>query len=100
MVLSPKSWGQSPLWRSTLPSVPKILGVLEHLWHGESSVVGGTVCLDSTQSGMGLALTGKKPSCCSGGFPLSLFLLAQVPLVGFGTDAAFHSPVIPRSFVC
>jgi hypothetical protein len=28
MVLSPESWGQSTLWRVTLLSDPKILGVL------------------------------------------------------------------------
>ena len=37
MVLSPESQGQSPLWRPTLLSDPKILGVLGHLQHGESS---------------------------------------------------------------
>ena len=37
MALSPESQGQSPLWRPTLLSDPKILGVLGHLWHGESS---------------------------------------------------------------
>ena len=37
MALSPHSWGQSPLWRPTLLSDPKILGVLGHLWCGESS---------------------------------------------------------------
>jgi hypothetical protein len=43
MELSPESWGQSPLWRPSLLSDPKILGVLGHLWHGESSWDCGTV---------------------------------------------------------
>jgi hypothetical protein len=34
---SPESQDQSPLWRPTLLSDPKILGVLGCLWHGESS---------------------------------------------------------------
>ena len=37
MVLSPESQGQSSLWRPTLLSDPKILGVLGHLQCGESS---------------------------------------------------------------
>jgi hypothetical protein len=44
MVLSPESQGQSPLWRPTLLSDPKILGMLGCLWHGESSEECGTVC--------------------------------------------------------
>jgi hypothetical protein len=41
----------------------------------------------------------KNPSCWLGRFPLSLFLLAQDPPGCFGTDVAFHSPVISRSWV-
>ena len=37
MALSPESRGQCPLWRLTLLSDPKILGVLGLLWLGESS---------------------------------------------------------------
>ena len=37
IVLSPEFRGQSPLWRLTLLSNPKILGVLGHLWCRESS---------------------------------------------------------------
>ena len=44
MALSPESQGQSPLWRPTLFSDPKIMGVLGCLWHGESSGDRGTVC--------------------------------------------------------
>ena len=44
MVLSPEFQGQSPLWRPTLLSDPKILCVLGCLQHGEFSVDLGTVC--------------------------------------------------------
>jgi hypothetical protein len=43
MVFSPESQGQSPLWRLTLLSDPKILGVLGCLQCGESSGDLGTV---------------------------------------------------------
>ena len=35
-------------------------------------------------------------SCMSGGAPVSLLLLSQAPQDCFGTDVAFHSPVILR----
>ena len=38
MVLSPETWGQSPLWKSTLLSDYSILGVLGSLQPGKSSV--------------------------------------------------------------
>ena len=44
MVLSPESQGQSPLWKPTLLSDPKILGVLGCLMHGESSGALGIIC--------------------------------------------------------
>ena len=37
MEFSPESQGQSPLWRPTFLSDPKILGVLGRLLRGESS---------------------------------------------------------------
>ena len=94
MALSLESWGQSPLWRLTLISDPKILGVLVHQRHGESSGNRGTVYQVRSQGGMGLVLTRMNPSRWSGGFPVSLFLLAQAPLGCFGTDVSFHSPGI------
>ena len=44
MLLSPESWGQSPLWKSTLLRDPKFLGLLGHLLCGESSGDWGTIC--------------------------------------------------------
>ena len=82
MVLSLESRGQSPLWRPTLLSDPKILGVLGHLQHGESSGDRGTVHRVGAQGGLGLAPTRMNPGCCSGGVLVSLFLLAQaLPVV-------------------
>ena len=100
MALSLESWGQSPLWRPTLLSDPKILGVLGHLWSGESSGDHGTIHRVHAKDGPELTLTGTNPSCWSGGFLVSLFLLAQTSLGCFGTDVVFHSAVIPRSWVC
>jgi hypothetical protein len=57
MVLSPESRGQNPLWRLSLFSDPKILGVVGCLWHGESSGDLGIVCRVHTQDGSGLMLT-------------------------------------------
>ena len=62
MVLSPESQGQSPPWRLTLLSDPKILGVLGHLHHGEFSGDLGKVCGVRAQGGLGLALTRTNPS--------------------------------------
>ena len=72
------------------PEVPGMLGVL---WHGESSE------LLAHSAGfkwkmVGLVLTGKDPSLCLGGVPLSLFLLAQGSLQFFEADVSFHSPMI------
>ena len=100
MELSPESLGQSPLWRPTLLRDPKILRMLGCLWHGEPSGDLGTVHRVHAQGAPGLVLTGKNPSHWLGGSIVSLFLLAQVPPGCFGTDVAFHSPVIPRSRVC
>jgi hypothetical protein len=100
MVLSLESWGQSPLWRWTLLSDPRILGVLGHLQHGESSGDGGTVCHVPAQGGPGLVPTRRNPSRWAVGFSVSLFLLTQARPGCFGTDIVFHSPVILRSWVC
>lgn len=51
MALSPESHSQSCLWRLTLLNDPKILGVLGHLWSGESSGDSGTIFRVSAQSG-------------------------------------------------
>jgi hypothetical protein len=96
MALSPESRGQSPLWRPTLLSDPKILGVLGRLQCGESSGDCG-VC---AQGGRRLALNRTNPNHWSGGFPVSLFLPAPAPPGCFGTDVVIHSPVILRSWVC
>jgi hypothetical protein len=66
MVLSPESQSQSLLWRPTLLSHSKTLGVLGCLQHGESS---GDCLLSSCPRWPGLMLTRKKPSCWSGRFP-------------------------------
>jgi hypothetical protein len=100
MVLSPETRGQRPFWNPTLLSDHKTLGVLGRLWCGESSGDRVTVCWVCVQGGMELALTGTHSRSWSGGFTVSLFLLAQATLSCFGTDVAFHSPVIPRSWVC
>jgi hypothetical protein len=97
--LLPESQDQSPLWRLTLLSDPKILGVLGCLLHGEFSKELGTVCWVHIQD-VGLAIMGKNPSHWSGVFPLSLILLASAPQDCFGTDVAFHSPMISRYWVC
>jgi hypothetical protein len=99
MVFSPESEGQSPLWRSILLSDPKILGVLGHLWCGESSGDCGTVHPWSSWPRWSRAGTYRTPRLWLGGFPVSLFLLPQAPLGCVGTDV-FHSPVIPRSWLC
>ena len=83
-----------------LSSNPKVLGVLGDLRHGESSWDLGTLCQVHAEDGEGLALTGRNPNIWSGRVPLSLLLLAQDPMGYFGTDVEFHSPVIPRSWVC
>jgi hypothetical protein len=57
MVLSPDSGGQSPLWRPTHLSDPKILSVLGHLWCGESSGDRGTICQVLYQGGVWLTPT-------------------------------------------
>ena len=80
MVLSPESQGQSPLWRLTLLSDPKILCVLWHVRHGESSGDFGTIHRVCDQDSTGLALNGRKSRCWLGRFPLSLFMLAHAPL--------------------
>jgi hypothetical protein len=98
MALSPEFPGQSPPWRPTLLSNSKILGVLGKMQHGESS--GDLGIIRRVHAKGCVVLTGMNPSHYLGGFPLSLFLLAQAPLGCFGTDVAFHSPVIPRSWVC
>jgi hypothetical protein len=59
-----------------------------------------SVCWVHTQSCFRLMLTGTNPSSWLGGFPMSLFLLAQDPPGFFVTHVAFHSPVISRSWVC
>ena len=100
IVLSPDFWGQSPLWRPTLLTDPKILGVLGHLQCGESSGACGTLSRVCAKDGLGLMLTRNNPSHWSVGFPLSLSLLTQATPGCFGTDVAFHSPVIPISWVC
>ena len=99
MVLSPGSQGQSPLWRPTILSDPKILGVLGYLQCGEFSGDHVTIHQIHVQGGTGLSLTRMNVSSWSGGFPVFLFLLAQAPLGCFGTDVSFHSPGIPRSWV-
>ena len=83
-----------------LTSDPKILGVLGCLWHGESSGDPGTILHVHVQGGAGLAPTGTNSRRWLGRFPVSLFLLTQAPPGCFGIDIAFHSPVIPRSWVC
>jgi hypothetical protein len=93
----PESQSQSPLWRPTLLSDPMILGVLGYLCHVETSGDHGSVHWVHAQGGTGLMQTRMNPSCWSGRFPVSLFLLAQAPPGWFGTDAVFYSPVIPRS---
>jgi hypothetical protein len=100
MVLSSEIRGQGPLWRLPLLINPKILGVLGHLWCGESSGNRRTICWVSAQGGPGLAPTRTNLCHWSGGFPVSLFLMAQAPPGCFGTDVAFHSSVIPRFWVC
>jgi hypothetical protein len=45
MLLSPECQFQSPLWRPTLLSDPKILGLLGCLWCGESSGNHGTAAM-------------------------------------------------------
>jgi hypothetical protein len=62
MVLSPESWGQSPLWSLNLFSDPKILSMLVCLCCGESSGDHGIVCPVCTQGGPGLAPIGRNPS--------------------------------------
>ena len=78
MALLPESQCQSPLWRLTLLSDPKIIGVLGRLWRRESSGDHGPFHRVLVQGGTGLVPTRMNPSCWSGGFPVSLFLLAQV----------------------
>ena len=59
MVLSPESRSQRPLWRLTLLSDPKILGVLGRLLSGEPSGDRGTVRLCPRWYGAG---TNRNPS--------------------------------------
>jgi hypothetical protein len=92
MVLSPESGDQSPLWRPTFLSDPKILGMLGRLQHRESSGGRGTFC----RVGYGAGVNWKEPQPLVGRFPLSVFILAQATPGCFGTDVAFHSPVIPK----
>lgn len=77
MGLSPEFWGQSPLWRPTLLSDPKILGVLGHLWCGKSSGDRGTVLQFFAQGVAGLMPTGTNPSPSIESLPMWLFLTAM-----------------------
>jgi hypothetical protein len=83
-----------------LSSDHEVLGVLGVLQHGESSGALDAPSAVVTQKMAGLALTRKNLSLWLGGIPLSLFPLAQDPPLFFGADVVFHSPVIPRSWVC
>ena len=98
---------KGPCPRSSVASIahvfssdPEVLGVLGVLRRGESSGDPGAFCWVHEEDGRAGAEKGRNPSLWSGGVPLSLFLLAQVPPGYFGTDVAFHSPVVPRSWVC
>ena len=79
-MLSPETQVQSPLYKPTLLSDPKILGVLGHLWCGEFSGDLGTIFRVCAQGSAWLELTGMNSSCWLGEFPVSLFLLAQATL--------------------
>ena len=71
----------------------KVLGVLGFLQHGESS--GALEALSRVHAEDGRAsydLNGSQPLV--GRVLPSLFLLAQDPLLFFGADVVFHSPVI------
>ena len=61
MVLSPESQVQGLLWRPTLLSDPKILGVLGSLQRGESSRDLGTICRVCAQGGTGSDADQNKP---------------------------------------
>ena len=96
IAFSPESWGQSPLLRPTFLSDPKILGMLGRLQHRESSGGRGTFC----RVGYGAGVNWKEPQPLVGRFPLSVFILAQATPGCFGTDGAFHSPVILSVLGC
>ena len=79
LVLSSETRGQSPPWRPTFLSDPKILGVLGHLWCEESSGDLGTFLQVHAQDGTGLALTGMNPSWWLDRFLLSFFPAGASP---------------------
>ena len=74
MTLLPDSQCQRPLWRPSLLSDPKILGVLGGLLNGESSGDRGTVCPVQAQGG-------KEPQPQVGRLPVSLFSTEFTPKV-------------------
>jgi hypothetical protein len=86
MLCSTHQWSQDPRWAK----VPAVCRVLWGLWDPLPSLR-----LRWCRAGT----DGNKPQPLVSEFPFSLFLLAQDPLGFWGTDV-FHSPVIPRSWVC
>ena len=84
MTLLPDSQCQRPLWRPSLLSDPKILGVLGGLLNGESSGDRGTVCRVQAQGG-------KEPQPQVGRLPVSLFSTEFTPKVRIALSSSMKN---------